>query len=57
MSLNSSEILFYSGIMLMVLAVILTITFLIIFRLSGKKLKKTLEQEYGSNVQNNSRNL
>lgn len=57
MSLNSSDILFYSGIMIMIFAVIIALACFVIFRISGKKLKKTLEQEYGTDAQNNSRNL
>ncbi len=57
MSMNSSEILFYAGIFLMALAVIFSLVCFIIFKITGNNLKKTLEQEYGKDVQNNSRNL
>ncbi len=47
MSNFSSEILFYSGIFLVALAAIFALVCIIIFKISGNKLKKKLEQEYG----------
>ncbi len=43
----SSELLFYGGIVIMVVAVIAAIGSIIIFKATGKKLQKKFEQEYG----------
>lgn len=45
--LSRSELLFYGGIALMVAAAALAILALIVFRISGCRLRKKLEQEYG----------
>ncbi|MCD7807103.1 MAG: hypothetical protein LUH19_07160 [Lachnospiraceae bacterium] len=49
-NLNSSEMLVYGGIALMVLAVFLTMVCLICFHIGGRRLKRKLEQEYGKPV-------
>ena len=46
-SFSGSELLFYSGIGLMALAVAIGLVSLIILRISGKQLKQKLEKEYG----------
>lgn len=43
-----SEWLFYGGIAAMVVIVILTVLSGVIFAFTGRRLKKKLEQEYGS---------
>lgn len=45
--LSGSEWLFYGGISVMILTVVLAVLRIAIYILSGKKLKKKLEQEYG----------
>lgn len=47
MGLSVSELLFYLGIAVMVFTVFVTIICIIGFRISGKKIKKKLESEYG----------
>lgn len=44
---TESEIFLYAGIAGMAGAVILTVVCLIVFSITGKKIKKTLEKEYG----------
>ena len=44
---SGSELLLYGGIAIMGLAVLFTAVSGIIFFLTGKKLKKKLEEEYG----------
>ncbi len=46
-SLSSSELLFYGGIVVMGMTAILTVVCTVIFIISGKRLKKILEREYG----------
>ena len=45
--LSGSELMFYGGIAVMGGAVLLTAASIIIFSITGKRLKKRLEQEYG----------
>lgn len=45
--LSSSELLFYMGIGGMCLTSVVTVLFVIIFRITGKKIRKILEREYG----------
>lgn len=45
--LSGSELLFYGGLAIMVIAVLLAMVCAVLFRLSGRRLKKKLEQEYG----------
>lgn len=45
--LYDSEVLLYLGVTVMVIAVISAILCIVIFNLTGRKLKRTLEQEYG----------
>ncbi|MBO5143905.1 MAG: hypothetical protein J6C19_00015 [Lachnospiraceae bacterium] len=45
--LCSSEIIFFTGMMLMAAACVLAVISIIIFRLTGKRLRERLEQEYG----------
>ena len=47
LGLSRSALLFWGGIGTMAGAVLLTILCVIVFVLSGRKLKKVLEQEYG----------
>ena len=47
MKLGSSELLFYGGIALMLLAVVLAAAAIACFCITGKRLKNKLEQEYG----------
>lgn len=46
-SLSNSELLFYSGLAIMAIALILTAICVVAFILSGRKLKEQLIQEYG----------
>ncbi len=45
--LSSSEMLFYGGIAVMVVAVVALLIALPVFKSTGKKINKQLEQEYG----------
>lgn len=45
--LSDSEILFYSGIAIIVFSILLFIVCMIFFNFKWKRLKKKLEQEYG----------
>lgn len=45
--LSCSEWLFYGGIVVMILTAVLAVLRIIIYILSGKRLKKKLDQEYG----------
>ncbi len=47
LGLSGSEMLFYGGIAVMASAGILAVLSMIIFTLTGKKLRRKLEQEYG----------
>lgn len=47
MEMTVSEQLFWGGIVLMAAAAILTVVWLTVFFITGKNLKKRLEQEYG----------
>lgn len=46
-SLSSSELLLYIGEAVMGLATVSAAACIIIFRITGKKIKRILEQEYG----------
>lgn len=46
-NLSGSELLFYGGIVLMIAAAFIALLCIVIFVLSGKKLKLQLEREYG----------
>lgn len=46
--LSGSECLLYGGIAIMAAAAIAAIACIIIFRITGRKIKRTLEREYGS---------
>lgn len=46
--LNRSELLLYAGIAVMAVAVIAAVILILIFSFSGKRLKKRLEEEYGT---------
>lgn len=46
--LSNSEWLLYGGIAIMVVAIILAVLCCLIFMMTGRKLKKKLEQEFGS---------
>lgn len=48
MCISYSELLFYWGIALMVMAVLVAVICIVLFRCSGKRLKKRLEKEYGN---------
>lgn len=45
--LSGSEWLFYGGLAIMAAAVLLTILCIIVFAVTGRKLKMKLEKEYG----------
>lgn len=45
--LSGSELLFYGGIAMMGISLVLIIIFAIAFGCTGRKLKEKLEQEYG----------
>lgn len=47
MEMTGSEQLFLGGIALMGAAAVLTVVWLAVFSVTGKRLKKRLEQEYG----------
>ena len=44
---TESEILFYGGILLMALAVLLACIFIAIFTITGRRIKRKLYEEYG----------
>ena len=46
-SLSGSELLFYFGILIMIVTIIVAVTSIIIFFCTGRRLKRKLEQEYG----------
>ena len=46
--LNRSELLLYTGIAVMATAVIAAVILMLIFLFSGKRLRKRLEEEYGT---------
>lgn len=46
-ALSGSELLLYGGIALMGVALLFGVLCMVVFRYSGQKLKKKLEQEYG----------
>lgn len=50
------DIWFYGGIAIMILAVLAGIGDIVVFGITGKKLRNKLEKEYG-NPQSNSRSL
>lgn len=45
--LSESELFLYGGIAVMALAGILTVVCCVLFSVTGRRLKKKLEQEYG----------
>jgi len=45
--LSGSEALFYGGIGIMAVAAVLALVCLVVFLLTGKRIKRKLEQEYG----------
>ncbi len=45
--LSESELLFYGGIVIMSAAAVLAVAGTVIFYITGRKLKKNLEKEYG----------
>lgn len=45
--LPESEVLFYGGIAVMSAAVVLALLCVIVFTLSGRRIRRKLEQEYG----------
>lgn len=47
MGLLISEMLFYGGVIGMAIAAITTVACAVIFSVTGKRLKRKLEQEYG----------
>lgn len=47
MNMTSSEQILYVGIAIIILAVVLAVVSTILFLLSGRRLKNTLEKEYG----------
>lgn len=49
--LSGSELVFYSGTIFMAVSVLLTAASIILFTITGRSLKRQLEQEYGKPVQ------
>ncbi|MBQ9717802.1 MAG: hypothetical protein IJV76_07395 [Clostridia bacterium] len=47
LGLNSSELILYAGAGVMAAAVLLFLIALIVHRISGRKLRRKLEREYG----------
>ncbi|MCI9143769.1 MAG: hypothetical protein HFH87_14345 [Lachnospiraceae bacterium] len=45
--LTPSEIMFYGGIAVMCLTAVAAVCCVILFKITGKKIRKILEQEYG----------
>jgi len=45
--LSKSECLFYGGIVMMAVTVVLAIAGIVVFITTGRRLKRTLEEEYG----------
>ena len=45
--MQNSELLFYGGILIMSSAVIVMIISLIMFHITGQRIKRRLEEEYG----------
>lgn len=45
--INSSEILFWGGALLMAVSAVSVVIWLVVFGITGRKLKKKLEEEYG----------
>lgn len=45
--LSGSELLFYGGIALMILAAVIAVLCFVIFHVTGSRIKKRLEKEYG----------
>lgn len=46
-NISSSELLFWVGIVFMAVSVLLAVVFMTVFRITGCRLKRRLEQEYG----------
>jgi hypothetical protein len=44
---SGSELLFYGGIAIMILAAVLAVLCIVIFAFTGKNLRKKLNEEYG----------
>lgn len=44
---SGSELWFYGGIVLMAVAVVLALLCIVMFRISGKRLRNKLEKDYG----------
>lgn len=42
-----SEMLFYGGIAIMAAAAVLTVACVVLFTITGRRIRKRLEQEYG----------
>lgn len=47
LGISESELLLYSGIVLMAAAILLALLSIIIFVMTGRQIRKKLEQEYG----------
>lgn len=47
LGISESELLLYSGIVLMSAAILLALLSIIIFVMTGKQIRKKLQQEYG----------
>lgn len=56
-ALSSSEILFYGGMVGMAVTIFMLVVMLVVFRITGNRLKRKLEQEYGKKVINTSRDI
>lgn len=44
---SGSELWFYGGIVLMAVAVVMALLCIVMFRISGKRLRNKLEKDYG----------
>lgn len=49
-NLTRSDKLFYAGIAMMILSVILLVIFLMIFHIRSEKLNRKLDEEYGKDL-------
>lgn len=47
LGLSGSELLFYGGLVIMAISIILALPLIIISNIKGQKLQRVLEQEYG----------
>ncbi len=48
MEAGSSELLFWGGVAIMAIVVVMAVVCIIIFGITGRKLKRKMEDEYGT---------